>query len=152
MRNIHITELMTKRNLSVFPLDSSLKQLIGTIRKGWKINLFYLVDSEGRLKGIIPRKKILEYLCPFFYMVEKEQLESLDTMIGSVEAIKLAEPEFSSLTMDKNLPDALNALLLSDHTTLPVLDFEGKLLGEITEDTLLGTLSLENKEFLNAVS
>ena len=143
---------MNRRTPSVFPAGTSLGKLLQTLERGWKINLFYLVDEVNQLTGVVSRKEILEYLSPVYLMADRNQLPSINKMNESVPAEHLARKEYDALSIDSNLPEVLKGLLCSEYSALPVVDFQGRLMGEVTLDGLLHSLSLEDKETLNAVS
>jgi predicted transcriptional regulator len=65
MKNIHLSELMENREPVSFTTDASLKDLLISVMKNWKIHKFYITDENNLLKGTITKNQILEYLSPF---------------------------------------------------------------------------------------
>ena len=116
---------MPERNLSrplrdcispvetVMPINATVKEALTELRKKkiqQKFVYFYVIDDQGRLKGVISTRQLL--------------LANLESKI-----IELMSKSIVSLSEDETLADALIEFSKHPLLALPVIDCEGHLLG-----------------------
>lgn len=152
MRNIFISELLSGTDLPALPAGSSLADLIRTARGREKTDLYYLLDEQGRLEGLIPLKGILDYLSAHYFLTDRERMDALAASLEQTPLSSLAERDFPAVTLQHCLPEVLEQLMLSGLPALPVLDRQGKPVGEVAREALLQILPVASKETAHAFS
>ena len=152
MKNIFVSELLTQTDLPCLPHDATMADLINIVKKSGKTSQFYLTGINGDLKGIIRLKDVLEYLSPHFLMTGRDQIEALAMTLESVSLKYLIREDYPSISVGQSLPNVMETLLLSGSSTVPVLNQENILVGEITCEQLLRVLPVKEKEACCAFS
>lgn len=152
MKNIFISELLNQKDLPVFPVNASLADLVRSVQDTKNTHQFYLVDSEGRLEGVITSGQIMEYLTPHFFLTDRNMMDSLFDSLESVKAADLLDRDFPQLFLNQNLPRILEAFLVSGKTAVPVLNGDHVLVGEVVMDALLRVIPVKQRETLYAIS
>jgi Mg/Co/Ni transporter MgtE len=85
------------------------------------LNTLFLVDSEGRLKGVVPVARLF--------------VEDIDTPLRSLQAETLIQ-----VNVDERQDRVIELFDKYNLLTLPVVDREGKLAGAITADDIIAVL------------
>jgi CBS domain-containing protein len=132
--------------------NSSLADLLRAMVSLEDVQQFYVVDSEGTLKGIITYHQLIEYLSMHYFLTDRSQSESLLRSLESVRVDYLMERNFPPLYLDQRIPAVLENLLISGRNALPVVNSEEILVGEVCIDALLRVLPVKQKESMHAIS
>ena len=93
MKNIFISEILSKKDMLVVSNQSSLADLLRAMESLEDGQHFYLVDSEGSLDGVISFHKVIEYLSMHYFLTDRNQTEALLKSLESVKADFLIDRE-----------------------------------------------------------
>ena len=104
--------------------DKSIKETIKAM-KAKEVNVAFIIDTEGRLKGITTIEKA------------EESVKNGVSQIGEIVETKYPTT-FPSMTLEQCLP-----LVADDDTPLAVLDKGNRLLGIITRPTLIQAMQVD---------
>ncbi len=125
-----VGRLMTPDFISV-RADWTVKQVLDYIRvhgnDSETLNVIYVTDEQGRLVADV---RIREFL-----------LRPLETLVGDLD-----EGSMVALRATQDAETALEDFKKYDRSSLPVVDFEGKLLGIVTVDDMLDVQEAEATE------
>ncbi len=151
MNKTYISELSDGREAVCFPMDSTLKDLLFSLMENWKIHNFYFVDEQEKLRGVVKKTKILEFLAPVYATIGGSYDSDLEERLSHVKAANLFDPDFPCLNPGQLVPEALALFVESDREYLPLVDRKGRLIGEVSADSLIKSLPVGSREHLYAV-
>ena len=125
LRAIKVGDIMYKGPLETIPETMKLKEILQFLPKSRKTT-FPVVDSEGRLSGIIGIQDLRE-------LVYEEGLEDL------IVAKELAHTKVLTVTPEENLNDALRKIGSRNIDYLPVVDREDprRLIGMVSRQDII---------------
>jgi len=153
MNKTYISELSNGREAVCFPMESTLKDLLISLMENWKIHNFYFVDGKEVLQAVVRKNRLLEYLAPLYAAVtiDGEYNRALENRLARVQASQLFADDFTCLTPGLLVPEALALFVESGMEYLPLTDNRGRLIGEVSADSLIKALPVGSREHLYAV-
>ena len=152
MKNIFVSEILSKRDLPVLNIDASFAELIALVKTRGNTPQCYMADDEGTLKGVVLLKDVLEYLSPYYLMTGRDQMGNLADALENVSLKELIRKDIPAVTLDQSLPEVLEKLLLSGLPAIPVITRENNMVGEITCEQLIQVMPVRKREECYALS
>ena len=128
-------------------MDSVLAQFAG--RTG--LRSIFVTDDEGRLVGVITRSDLLDWTklrlgAVLTGALTQDRLMRLSQLVRAATARDAIHPggPVVSVGPDADVGEALHEMLEADLTALPVVDGQGRILGDLTlSDVLRHVLDLD---------
>ena len=144
MKRITVGQIHNRHSAAFKPVreSTSLDTVVGTFAAGASVQSIFAVDESGFYKGAITRKDLLRWLA--IKVVGGESSRSLS--VGHMRQILFAADvndllrsgaRVPAVSESMNLEQALGAMLDSDEPVLPVVDSEGKLVGDLRVSEIL---------------
>lgn len=144
MKRITVGQIHNKHGAAFKPVREStpLDTVIGTFAAGASVQSVFVVDESGFYKGAVTRKDLLRWLA--VKVVGGESSRSLS--VGNMRQILFAADvndlvsggaRVPSISESTNLEQALRVMMDSDEPVLPVVDGEGKLVGDLRVSEIL---------------
>lgn len=136
MKNTHITELLSNKELNTVSADDTLKILLNNQLRDSTSTNYYMLDENDVLRGIISERHLIRYLGGYIPFVDQKGLNQFLDNIETVRISDIMEKEFTSISVDSFLTDIIP--LIDDCCgEIPVVDAHGRLLGEVTAQSIL---------------
>jgi CBS-domain-containing membrane protein len=144
-----VYQLSESASLSL-PEDTPLEELVERFAHERGIRAIFLTDSRGRFSGMIRRIDLIKWIyLQLFGRTggEKASTGEVLRLTFAKKAKDLARGDSSTMGIKPTdtLETALNNMILHGEAIIPVLDKEGKILGDLrATDVLLQTLEMGN--------
>lgn len=136
MKYTHITELLSDKELNIVSRIDTLSVLLNNKLRDSTSTNYYLLDESDILCGIISERQLIQYLGGYIPFIDKTGLDNFLDNIESVLISDVMETEFKTITVDSALIDII-PLLEDCHGEIPVVDSKGRLLGEVTAQSII---------------
>lgn len=143
MKYTHITEILSNKELNTVTADDTLTILLNNQLRDSTSTNYYMLDDRDVLCGIISERHLIQYLGGYIPFVDKTGLNNFLDNIESVRIADVMEREFNSISVDSYLTDII-PLMDENCGEIPVVDAKGRLLGEVTSQSILQ--SFERKQ------
>lgn len=141
MLNTNISEIMNQENLCTFAADDTVNTFLSSVHK----NNSYLVDSQNNLTGVINEQNYLQFLSPMLPLLERETSDVFMERLGDVPVSAIAEKNYAALNRNSTLSETIQELVQAKQPALPVVDEHGKLIGEVTYNSVISLLGSNDK-------
>jgi CBS-domain-containing membrane protein len=136
MKYTHITEILSDKELNTVSADDTLSILLNNQLRDSTSTNYYMLDDRDVLCGIISERHLIRYLGGYIPFVDKTGLNNFLDNIDTVRIADVMETEFKSIAVDSYLTDII-PLLDECCGEIPVVDAKGRLLGEVTAQSIL---------------
>jgi CBS domain-containing protein len=147
MKVSDLRHLLIQKPTIISP-DASIDELLKKMIEDPRTRHVYVVDSQMRLIGSVRLNRIIEYLFPFAALIEQgSQLFEKGIVLGAEKTVKdLMNCEPFSVEESTSLSEMAKILIREKINELPVVDQEGKILGEINVyEVVYGYLSINEE-------
>ena len=130
----------------VVPEIMPLAEVISRFAHEPRLRAVFLVDSRRRFAGVLTRRDLLRWArCRLGGRLgdDRPSAAGLLRLVAAASVKNLAQGNWDTLgvKLDDSLDEALHQMTAHDETILPVLDDEGKILGDLRlSETLLKAL------------
>lgn len=141
MKNIQISEILSQENIPLSYENSSIMDLINTINLNKNISAFYFINSLGKYLGVIHKKEILKYIIPYSLFIERNNTADFISKLAEISISELVDSDVHPLTLEDAFPVVLSEFSLHEYSSMPVIDSNGDLIGEVTQDSILSIVS-----------
>jgi CBS domain-containing protein len=153
MRTILVRELRRTRSVAAYSIseDTPVVEVINRYKHDPRLRGIILIDSNKRFSGIISRRDLLQWARYKLFGGEKRRSISAWDIFRIAEAMKAKElVSTNQRSLAVNETDNLQTVIdkMFDHHigVLPVVDGEGRILGDITvSDVLSKAIELGKK-------
>lgn len=116
------------------PEDATLEYAISRLANEPGCRGIFLVDSEQRFSGMVSRSAIMKWAeFQLFSKWKSAAAKEIIEIVGKVRAKSLARGDWHSLGVQESetLQKAFDQMILYNEDVLPVLDAEGKIIGDL---------------------
>jgi predicted transcriptional regulator len=142
MKNTHISEIISQNKLTILSDQDTLNTFLSLDKKN-SANC-YVVNNQNVLKGVVNEKTVLQFISPMLPLLDQQNNSSFMKKLGNVPLSSLINKSFKTLTMKNSLSDVLQDLTNTSQDALAVVNGEGKLMGEVTINSVLNSLGSKN--------
>ncbi|MFC1910424.1 HPP family protein [Chloroflexota bacterium] len=144
MNTIQVKEIHQvhgKASMSV-PEDTALDYVVALFGHERHLQGVFRVDSNGKFVGMVSRFDLLRWAQLKLYGGEKIKKIPVNELLGLAKATKARDLETDSsgsfsLKEDDTLQTALDLMVGYEEDIIPVLDSEGKIIGDVSLSELL---------------
>ena len=140
-----LIEAVSQRQLAHVSPKAGIKEIITAFAKAEHARLVYVVDNEKRLSGVISLGNLVKHLLFHFHGVEIDNLH-LISMATSETATDFIDKPVITAHLSETIEPVLERMLSANIKEIPVLDDQGRLIGDLT---IVDILNLCSKDFLN---
>jgi Mg/Co/Ni transporter MgtE len=136
MKNTHITEIMSRKELNVLKINDclnsldSLQDCVGA----------YVVDDENVLKGRIDKRRLLEFMGSSLMIIDGKSRQAFLERVCSLTMDDVMEYFPEALSLNSGFADILQKFESAERESLPVVDQERRLIGEVSCGSILDYL------------
>jgi CBS domain-containing protein len=139
VKEIH--QLHGKASMSV-PEDTALDYVVALFGHERHLQGVFMVDSNDKFVGMVSRFDLLRWAQLKLFGGKKIKKISVNEILGLVKATKAKDLEIDSsgafsLKEDDTLQTALDLMVGYEEDIIPVLDSEGKIIGDVSLSELL---------------
>ncbi len=154
MKNTHITEIMSREELKTVNVSDCLNSLSSLQNCGG----FYIVNDENILKGRIDKRRLLAFMGPSLMIIDGNSRQAFMERVRTLGMDDVMEYSPETLSLNSSFAEVLQKFETTERESLPVVDQENHLIGEVSCASVLNYLvrrddsvQTENSEILKAV-
>ncbi len=141
MKNIHISEVISRKELSILNENDSLNTYLNLDKQ--EAQDHYILNDFNILTGIINEKAVLQFISPMLCLIDQQKGNNLMKGLKEIPVSSIANKSFTALNINDNLSDILVLFAQTTEKTLPVVDELGQLSGNVTIQSVLNRLSFD---------
>ena len=138
VKEIH--QLHGKASMAI-PEDSTLDYVVALFGHERHLQGVFMVDSNGKFVGMVSRFDLLRWAQLKLYGGEKIKKIPVNELLSLIKATKAKDLEMDcrvfSLKEDDTIQTALDLMIGYEEDIIPVLDSEGKIIGDVSLSELL---------------
>lgn len=133
MKNTHISEIMSSKELNTLNIRDTLNSL--NPLRDWAGA--YVVDDENVLKGRIDKRRLLGFMGPSLMIIDGRNRQAFLDRVLSLSMDDVMEYLPEALDLNSSFADILQAFESAQRESLPVVDQERHLVGEVSCGSVL---------------
>jgi len=126
-----LLEVIGKRQLGVVSPEAEVKEIISAFARAEHARLVYVVDNEKRLSGVISLGNLSKHLL-FHHCSKAIDNLHLISMATSETAADFIDRPMIAAQLFETIEPVLERMLSAGIKEIPVLDEQGRLVGDLT--------------------